>query len=78
MRAGHAPHGTELQRLSGKWAQVRCPYCGSAELLRSRSLDPWYLWLLRPLIVPIRCGRCTRRFHKPRLLAFFASNLRSF
>lgn len=70
------PSGAEAIAL--RWYEMRCPYCGSAELLRSRSVDPWYLWLLRPLLVPIRCGRCTRRFHRARLRTFFASNVHSF
>ncbi len=45
-----------------------CPYCGSAELSVSRYPDPWLMWLLRPLFVPIRCWRCTRRFYRFRLL----------
>jgi hypothetical protein len=70
------PSGAEA--IAFRWYEMRCPYCGSAELLRSRSVDPWYLWLLRPLLVPIRCGRCTRRFHRARLRTFFASNVHSF
>ncbi|MHB8897669.1 MAG: hypothetical protein ACYC6Y_02860 [Thermoguttaceae bacterium] len=34
----------------------------------SRSLDPWHMWVLRPLLVPIRCRRCMRRFYRFRLL----------
>ncbi len=76
--SGAGARAAQWHLLLGRWYQVRCPYCGSAELLRSRSLGPWYMWLLRPVLVPIRCGRCARLFHRIRLLAFFASNVKSF
>lgn len=47
---------------------MRCPYCGASELLRSRAPDPLHMWVLRPFLVPVRCWRCLRRFHRFRLL----------
>ncbi|MDD4789721.1 MAG: hypothetical protein PHO07_21340 [Pirellulales bacterium] len=39
-------------------------------MFRSRSGGhAWYIWLAMPLVAPIRCGRCTRRFYRFRPLA---------
>ena len=47
---------------------MRCPYCLSDGLFRSRSGYPWYLWPLRLLMVAVRCHYCDEEFRVPGVL----------
>lgn len=45
---------------------MRCPHCRSDDVRRSESGNRRLPWVLRPVVVALRCNNCRHRFHVAR------------